>query len=65
MNIIEGIQNQCDRVRRLISIYESMPMGFIAAALMKGCIQRAENAIASCDVVAMVALYKELSEFEE
>jgi hypothetical protein len=55
-NIIQGIQDQCNRVRRLIEIYETDPMGFIAIALMEQDIKTAENAIASGDTVAMVAI---------
>jgi hypothetical protein len=65
MNIIEGIQKECNRVRDLIKFYESFPTGIFAADLMKQSIKDAEAAIASCDTIKMIACYKELSEFEE
>jgi hypothetical protein len=65
MNIIEGIQEQNNRVRELIKLYLSVPNGQFAAAMMKAAIQEGEAAIASGDVVRMVAAYKELEEFSD
>jgi predicted DNA-binding protein len=65
MNIIEGIQEQNNRVRELIELYLSVPNGQFAAAMMKAAIQEGEAAIASADTVRMIAAYKDLEEFHD
>ena len=59
-NIIEGIQEECDRVRKVMEIYKTVPMGHLAASLMAESIKQAERAIASGDTVGMVLIYKDL-----
>jgi hypothetical protein len=63
MNIIEGIQEQNNRVRDLIEIYNSVPNGHFAAALMKVAIKEGEGAIASGDTIRMIAAYRDLEGF--
>lgn len=66
MNIIEGIQQQCNRVRdELLTAYESIgPVGNFGKAMLKLAIQEGEDSIASGDVVRMVAAYKSLEDCE-
>ena len=63
-NVIEGIQNQCNRLRELIPQYESVTNGHFAAGMMRRSIKSAEAAIASGDVVAMIHAYKDLEGYE-
>lgn len=62
MNLIEGIQEQCKRVRdELLPLYEELgPVGAFGAAMLKQAVTEGEAAIASGDVVRMLAAYKEL-----
>lgn len=52
------------RVRELIPLYESFPMGFIAAGLMRAALDRAAEALATGDIVAIIRSYEELKGFE-
>jgi len=64
-NIIEGIQRQCERVRKLIPLYESIgSAGAFSVSLMRYSIQSAEEAIASGDTLAMFLAYKDLEGYE-
>ena len=63
-NLIEGLQRELERNREILSIYESIPQGKFGALMIRQVIKRAESAIASDDVVQMIACYKELQETE-
>jgi hypothetical protein len=65
VNIIEGILGQNNRVRKLIQIYNSVPNGQFAAAMMKAAIAEGDAAIASGDTVRMISAYKTLEEFTD
>jgi hypothetical protein len=61
MNIIEGIQQQCERVRGILPYYEEIgPAGMFGLTMLKAAIKEGEASIASDDVVRMLAAYKEL-----
>lgn len=61
MNLIEGIQSQCQRVREILPRYEELgPVGAFGAAMLKHAIKEGEASIASGDVVRMIAAYKRL-----
>ena len=64
MNIIEGIQQESDRVRTIIAEYEKIPAGGLAAELMKVTIKQSEIAVAMGDTIAMISMYEELKGFE-
>ena len=66
MNLIEGIQSECNRVREIIKEYEELPKnaGMFAASMMKADIKEAENIIATGDVVQMLKVYQKLKEYE-
>lgn len=60
-NLIEGIQSECNSVRELITDYEALgPVGAFGAAVLRAAIKDGEAAIASGDVVAMIAALKSL-----
>lgn len=64
MNLIEGIQQQCNRVREdLLPAYDKLgPVGTFGAAMLRNAIREGEGAIASGDVMRMLAAYKSLEE---
>ena len=65
-NLIEGILNECNRVREIIPHYEAIgPAGNFGAAMLRACIKEGEQAMASGDVVRMVHAYKSLQECKE
>ncbi|MCK5617251.1 hypothetical protein KAR91_86100 [Candidatus Pacearchaeota archaeon] len=64
MNLIEGLQKELARNRELLKAYEEIPTGAFGAAMIKGSIEIAENAMACGDTVAMLKAYKDLEESE-
>ena len=64
MNIVEGIQEQCNRCRELIKIYHTIPMGGFGAAFLQTAINEGESAIASGDCIRMLSAFKELESCE-
>ena len=52
------------RVAGIIPLYRQVEMGFIAADLMQASIDRAQEAIASGDVLAMLRAYHDLQGYE-
>ena len=61
MNLIEGIQDQCNRCRELAEIYEGLGLvGEFGRANIEADIKEGEDAIASGDTVRMLKAYKSL-----
>ena len=61
MNLIEGIQKECNRVREIIPMYKAIGIpGAFGVTMMEASIERAERAVANDDMVAMVRAYKDL-----
>lgn len=62
-NLIEGIQEECNRLRKFIPIYEEIgPAGMFGKAIIQADIQRGEASIAGGDVVEMLGTYTYLKE---
>lgn len=62
----DALPEEQARVRRLIEMYREIgPAGQFAIAMMEAALQRADQASASGDVVAMLRAHHELSEFKE
>ena len=66
MNIIEGIAAEIRRVAELKVQYESLPggAGVFGAARMCDALDRAQQTLASGDVIATMRSYEELKAFE-
>lgn len=65
MNLIEGIQQECHRVRELIPHYDALgPVGTFGGLVLRESIREGEAAIASGDVTRMVEALKDLKECE-
>ena len=62
MNLMEGIMLELARNREALKVYESLPAGAFASAMIKRTIARAEKAIAGGDVIEMMKVYEELKE---
>lgn len=63
MNVIEAIQNECQRVRDLLPLYEEIgPAGAFGLAMLKASIKTGEAAIASGDVMKMLPALKDLQD---
>ncbi len=52
------------RVREVLGYYKEISLGGIRAAFMERSLRRADRAVASGDIAAMAAAYKELREIE-
>ena len=65
-NLIEGIQKEQTRCRELLKQYEAIPIesGFFGIAGIGASLERADKAVASGDVVEMLAAYKDLKDRE-
>jgi len=64
-NLMEGLFAQMNRVREMMALYRTIPMGFIAADLMQLALNRAQRSIEQNDVVAMLQSYAELEAYED
>lgn len=66
LSLGESLPLEQARVRELITIYRSIgPAGFLGAALMEAALRRADAAVMSGDVVAMITAHEDLKGFEE
>ena len=61
----DALPYEIERVQEIIKLYEEVPMGHIAAAIMKQDIQRAHKAMMEEDLVEMIAVYKDLQAYHE
>lgn len=58
----EALPLEIGRVQEIIRIYDEVPYGQIAAALMREDIRMAQQAMIEGDIVKMIAAYKALKE---
>ena len=61
-NLAEALPAEQRRVRELLDVYNTIPTGAFAAAMLRDALERAERAAAAGDVVAMARSYAELKE---
>ena len=59
--LAEALPREQQRVRELLPMYDAVPNGNFAAAMMRNSLARAEQAATSGDVVAMLAAYEDLN----
>lgn len=64
ITLIEGLLQEQQRVRELVKIYDNIPQGAYGAAMLREALNRAEQAVANEDVVAILKSYKELKDCE-
>jgi hypothetical protein len=56
----DAFPREQERVRELLTLYQTIPTGAFGAMMLKGVLQRAEQAAAGGDVVAMLGSFEEL-----
>ena len=64
MNLVEGIQEQCNKCRELKKLYDEIPMGVFGASFIQQAIDEGDASIASGDCIRMLQAYKELESCE-
>lgn len=57
-SIGEELPKEMARVREMIPIYDSVPMGFIAANMMRNDLDRAATALADGNIVEIIRVYE-------
>lgn len=60
----DDFPNQQARARELLDIYRTIPTGGFGALMIEEALQRADQALASGDIVAIVRSYNELVELK-
>jgi hypothetical protein len=60
VSLVEAFPAEQERVRDLLSVYETIPTGGFGAMMIRDVLKRAEQAAISGDVVAMLRSYEEL-----
>lgn len=63
-NLVDGLHKQMARARELQKLYDTIPGGVFGAGVVASTIQRAEQSIASGDVVEMLQAYNALEALE-
>jgi len=63
-NLIEALTDEILRVTEIKKIYDEIPAGAFAAAMMGASIEKARKAQSSGDILQMIPALQELQEFE-
>lgn len=63
-NLVEGLTDEILRVTEIKRVYDEIPAGAFAAAMMQASIEKARKAQASGDILQMIPALQELQEFE-
>lgn len=63
--LADALPREIQRVQELIPLYESVPMGFIAASMMRTSIAKAHAAMMAGDLVEMIRVYEDLKGYSE
>lgn len=64
MNLVEGLLEETLRVTEIKGYYDAEPNGVFGSAMIQQSIDKAKEAMATGDVVTMLASCKELKEIE-
>ena len=60
MNLIKGIQKECERCINLKTVYDEIPTGKFGAYCIQDAIDEGRASIVSGEVVRMLSAFKEL-----
>lgn len=63
-SLAEALPREIERVQELLPLYDVVPMGFIAAGMMRASIKASHAAMVSGDVIAMLQCYEDLKGYE-
>lgn len=61
----EALPKEIDRVQELIKLYESIPNGQFAAAMMRADVKTAQKAIMDGDLPTMITIYQDLKTYKD
>lgn len=64
MNLIDGINEELERAKKLLKCYESIHTGAFGAVVIRQTIKHAERSMQNGDTVEMVKAYKALQKLE-
>ena len=59
-SLAEALPREVERVQELLPLYDEVPMGHFAAAMMRNSIKTAHRAMVAGDVVEMLRAYEDL-----
>lgn len=60
----DALPREMARVRELIPLYDAVPMGFLAAGMMRQSLDAAARAMAGGDLVAMIRCHEDLKGYD-
>ena len=63
-SLAEALPKEQARVREILSVYDSIPGGALAAFMMRSSLEEAEKAAAAGDIVFMAMAYEDLKGYE-
>lgn len=64
MNLIDGLNEELERARELLKVYEGIPTGGFGAVVIRQTIKHAERSMQLGDTVEMLKAYGELKKLE-
>lgn len=64
MNLVDGLNEELERARELLEVYEGIPTGGFGAAVIRQAIKHAETSMQLGDTVEMLKAYGELKKLE-
>ena len=64
MNLIGGLNQELDRARELLEVYEGIPTGGFGAMMIRQTIKYAEKSMQLGDTVEMLRAYSKLQKLE-
>lgn len=64
LNLMDGINNEIDRVEDIIRVYDKIPEGSIAAEFMRHAVTQARKARKKVDLPDMIYWYNELKGYD-
>lgn len=64
MNLVDGFEQELERARELLIVYQGIPTGMFGVIMIKKAIERAETSMLTGDAVEMLGAYKELKALE-
>lgn len=62
-NLVDALPKEQARVRELLPLYDAIPTGVFAAAMMRNALAHAERSAASGDAIEMLRAYEVLKGF--
>lgn len=64
MNLVDGLNQELERARELLDVYEGIPSGGFGAMVIRETIEHAEKSMQLGDTVEMLKAYGSLQKLE-